>query len=166
MITDLAQAGLREMRAQAHSNCVVCNPANRRSLCLEFTASDDGGVQARFDCHESFEGYAGMLHGGVIASLLDGAMTNCMFAHGIPAITAELTVRFRHPVLVSHVAVVRAWIERSSPPLHLLKAEVLQDGQLKATALGKFMEQADSVMGTRKSGRIESHAGGQHEGKR
>ena len=143
MITELPQVDWRETRAQAHANCVVCSPANSRSLRLEFAASDDGGVQACFDCDKAFQGYASMLHGGVIASLLDGAMTNCMFAHGIPAITAELNVRFRHPVLIGQFATVRAWIERLSPPLHLLKAEVLQDEQLKATALGKFMEQHD-----------------------
>ena len=160
MITDPGQMELRETRAQAHSNCVVCSPTNSRSLCLKFAASDDGGVRASFECDKSFEGYAGMLHGGVITSLLDGAMTNCMFAKGIPAITAELNVRFRHPVVTNQIAVVRAWIERSSPPLHLLKAEILQDKQLRATAFGKFMEQADSVAGIHQSRRIEPHAGG------
>ena len=140
MITELAQGGLQHMRAQAHSNCVVCSTSNGRSLGLKFTASADGGVQARFDCAKAFEGYAGILHGGVIASLLDGAMTNCMFAHGIPAITAELHVRFRHPVAIDQVASVRAWIERSSRPLHMLRAEVVQGEQLRATASGKFME--------------------------
>ncbi len=142
MITDLAQTELQQMRAQTHSNCVVCSPANARSLCLEFTASDDGSVQACFDCDESFEGYAGMLHGGVIASLLDGAMTNCMFAYGVPAVTVELTTRFRRPVLVGEIATVRAWIERCLTPLYQLKAEVSQNGHLKANASGKFVDQA------------------------
>ena len=141
MITESGQTELRQTRAQAHSNCVVCSPANSRSMCLKFAKSDDGGVRASFECDKAFEGYAGMLHGGVITSLLDGAMTNCMFAKGIPAITAELNVRFRHPVIISRLATVRAWVERSSPPLHLLRAELLQDEQLKATALGKFMGQ-------------------------
>lgn len=142
MTTEPAQAGLQRMRAQAHCNCVVCSPSNGRSLRLQFVASDDGGVQASFDCDKAFEGYTGMLHGGVVASLLDGAMTNCMFAHGIPAITAKLTVRFRHSVVINQVATVRARIERSSPRLHVLNAEIIQDKQVKATALGKFMNQA------------------------
>ena len=119
-----------------------------------------------YDCDRAFEGYAGMLHGGVIASLLDGAMTNCMFANGIPAITAELTIRFRHPVVIGRTATVRAWIERSSPPLHRLRAEVVQDEQRKATAFGKFMERADSVARTHHTRRIEPDTGGYSEGKR
>lgn len=141
MTIESVQAGWRQMRAQAHSNCVVCSRSNGRSLQLKFAASDDGHVQASFDCDQAFEGYAGMLHGGVIASLVDGAMTHCMFAHGTPAVTAELTVRFRHPVVVGTAATVRAWIDRSLSPLHVLKAEVVQGMQVKATAAGKFMEQ-------------------------
>jgi len=40
---------------------------------MEFDVDDDGGVQATFQCVESFEGYPGILHGGVISSILDGA---------------------------------------------------------------------------------------------
>ena len=156
MITELAQPGSQHMCAQAHSNCVVCGCANGRGLHLEFAESDDGGVHASFDCDDTFEGYAGMLHGGIVASLMDGAMTNCMFARGIPAVTAELRVRFRHPVITGNVATVHARIDRSSPPLHLLSAEIIQDGQTRATASGKFMEYADLTTGRHKSQPVKS----------
>jgi len=102
----------------------------------------DGGVQAHFDCDSAYEGFPGMLHGGVISCLLDGAMTNCLFAHGRRGITGELKVRFRHPVVTGQSTLVRAWIESSSPPFHVLKAELIQDQQVKARATGKFLEQA------------------------
>ncbi len=103
---------------------------------------EDGSVQARFNCDKVFEGYANVLHGGVVSSLLDGAMTNCLFAHGHPGVTAELTVRFRHPVRTGEAVTVRAWIERCFPHLHVLRAELVQNGQLVATARGKFMDRA------------------------
>jgi len=133
----------REIQEQAHSVCIVCGHANDRSLGLKFTQLDDGSVQAIFNCDSIYAGYQNYMHGGVIALLLDGAMTNCMFAHGCLAVTAELKIRFRHPVITDKVARVRAWIDQSSPPLHLLKAELVQDNQVKATAAGKFMEQPD-----------------------
>jgi len=129
------------MQSQVHANCVVCGSCNERGLGLEFALLEDGGVETAFSCDNAFEGYANVLHGGVISSLLDGAMTNCMFAHGCAAITAELNVRFRHPVVTGQAATVRAWITRSAPPLYVLKAEVLQAGRVKATATGKFMDQ-------------------------
>jgi len=133
------------MQPQRHINCIVCGPANKRGLGLEFSLSQDGAVEAVFDCDEVFQGYEHVLHGGVVSSLLDGAMTNCLFAKGCCAVTAELNVRFRHPVVTGRDARVRAWVERSTRPLHILKAEVVQDGQVKATASGKFMDLPDRL---------------------
>jgi hypothetical protein len=36
---------------------------------------------------------------------------------------------------------LRAWIERSSPPLQVLKAKVVRGTQVKAMVAGKFMGQ-------------------------
>ena len=141
MTTELMQAVLMKMRSQVHANCIVCSSSNERGLGLDFTLSEDKGVESNFDCNRAYEGYANVLHGGVISSLLDGAMTNCMFAYGCSAVTAELKVRFRHPVVTGQIATVRAWIVQSASPLYIVKAEVLQGGQVKATATGKFMRQ-------------------------
>jgi hypothetical protein len=35
---------------------------------------------------------------------------------------------------------VRAWIDYSAPPLHVLKAELIQNELTKANATGKFVE--------------------------
>jgi acyl-coenzyme A thioesterase PaaI-like protein len=127
---------------QAHPNCFVCSPGRRSGLRLQFVLLDDGSVQATFDCSRAFEGYPGLLRGGVIFSLLDGAMTHCLFAHGQQGITGELKVRFRHPVITDRRAIVRAWIDRSIPPFHVLQAELIQDEWVKAKATGKFVERA------------------------
>jgi len=141
MSTDLTQTKLARIRAQAHANCVVCSRSSKRGLGLEFTVSEDGSVQATFSCDKAFEGYANVLHGGLISCLLDGAMTNCMFAHGYAAVTAELNIRFQHSVVIGEPVTVRARIDRSSSRLHVLKAEVVQNQQVKASAVGKFMKQ-------------------------
>ena len=141
MTIDLMQTKLMKMQSQVHANCVVCSSSNERGLRLEFALLEEGSVETAFNCDKAFEGYANVLHGGVISSILDGAMTSCMFAHGCSAVTAELNVQFRHPVVAGQAATVRAWITRSAPPLYILKAEVLQDGQVKAMTTGKFMDQ-------------------------
>jgi len=109
-------------------------------LGLEFTVHDDGSVSASLHGHPALEGLGGCLHGGMIASLLDGAMTNCLFAHGRVAMTGDLRVRYRKPVLVGQEMIIRAWITDSQPPLHLLEAELKQEGCIKAIASAKFME--------------------------
>ena len=141
MTTDSAKIDLARIRAQEHANCMVCSPSSKGGLGLQFDVSKDGSVQATFSCDKVFEGYANVLHGGLISCIIDGAMTNCMFAHGHAAVTAELNVRFQDSVVIGEPATVRAWIDRSRPRLHVLKAEVVQNEQVKATAVGKFMEQ-------------------------
>jgi acyl-coenzyme A thioesterase PaaI-like protein len=118
----------------------VCGAENPDGFRLAFTRREDGSVESRFRGRSAFEGYPRQLHGGVIAMLLDGAMTNCLFLGGRVAVTGELRVRYRHPVRVERDATVRAWIERERPPLRLLRAELLQDGRVTATATAKFVD--------------------------
>ena len=142
MTTDAVDIEFNNVRGRAHANCVVCGLSHEHGLGLEFTLLKDGSVQAPFECGEAFEGYVDTVHGGVIAAALDGAMTNCLFAHGRAGLTGELKVRYRHPVLTNHPAVVRGWIERSSPPLYLTRAELVQGGEVKVTATAKFMDRS------------------------
>jgi len=132
--------GLQHARDRIHPGCVVCNPANASGLKIEFQPQSDDSVMGEFLAGSEYEGYPGLLHGGVTAALLDGAMTNCLFAHGIKALTAELKIRFREPVHVQTKTTVCARLTESHGRLHGLRAELRQEGQLKATALGKFIE--------------------------
>lgn len=119
---------------------MVCGQSNPFGLGVKFNSEADGSVRATFLGHAALEGFEGCLHGGMIASLLDGAMTNCLFAHGCVAMTGELNICFREPVQIGEEMSVRAWIKNSSPPLHLLVAELKQGGRVKAAATAKFME--------------------------
>src|ERR1035437_7630859 len=138
--TASSQTRLKTARAKAHPFCLVCSQSNPLGLGLDFTVHDDGSVSASFLGHSALEGFQGFLNGGMIASLLDGAMTNCLFARGHVAMTAELKVRYRKPVLIGQEMTLRAWITRSQPPLHLLEAELKQEDCIKAIASAKFME--------------------------
>jgi uncharacterized protein (TIGR00369 family) len=106
---------------------------------VAFESIDDGSVRARFGCEERFEGFPGVVHGGVVAALLDGAMLNCLLASGTVAVTARLSIRYRGAVCTGREAVVRARCTRSTSSLHVLEAEVSQEGRVKATAEGTFM---------------------------
>ena len=127
------------LREQAHPRCVVCGPAHPHGLQLACVPQPDGSVEAVFAGEERFEGYPDQLHGGIAAALLDGAMTNCLFARGIEAVTAELRIRYRHPLTTNTRVTVRARILETHPPLYRLRAELRQNGQVKVLAEGKFM---------------------------
>jgi len=139
VITETLTQTFQQVRQQTHPRCVVCSQQNSQGLKLDFHPAANGAVEAEFTFDTLFEGYPNMLHGGVICAILDGAMTNCLFSHDCIAVTADLHVRFRHPVATNHSACVHAWISRSTTSLYEVKAKLIQDEQLKVTATGKFM---------------------------
>lgn len=160
MTTRPAQDLLERTSNTAHAQCIVCGWAADGGLGLSFRLRSNGSVEAKFAGSPRYQGYENILHGGVVSSLLDGAMTNCLFAHGIVAVTAEMIIRFRHPTAASLPLVVRAHIGRSQSPLHIVEAEIVQEGQVKAKAQGKFLER-ESGAGPFAVERREDHGTGE-----
>lgn len=122
-----------------HSQCMVCGDLNPRSLQVSFEKTADEAVIASFTARPEYQGYDNQLHGGIISSLMDAAMTHCLFHQGISAVTADLRVRFLYPVSCNTTIDLRAWLFFSCPPLHHLKAEITLNGVVMARADGKFM---------------------------
>jgi acyl-coenzyme A thioesterase PaaI-like protein len=98
-------------------------------------------VTATFRSNAGLQGYDNLLHGGVIAALLDAAMTHCLFHHGVQAVTGDLRVRFRRPISCNAEITLRARILAPGPRLYRLGAEALVAGTAVAWAEGKFMPQ-------------------------
>lgn len=129
----------REIVNCLHPRCVLCGPHNPWSLGLEFQADPDGSVQTTFRGHERLQGYEGILHGGVIASLLDAAMTHCLFHHGVHAVTAALDIRFKEAVPLKVPLLVRAHPRSMRPSLFRLEAEIIWEDRVLASAEARFM---------------------------
>lgn len=144
-----ARERMDRTREGRHPFCVVCGPGNLAGLHLRFFTRPNGGVQAVFGCKRQYQGYPNTLHGGIICALLDGAMTNCLFAHGRTALTAEMTVRFLRPVATERNVIVRAWIEHARHSLYHVAAELRQDGTVVATATAKFLGRKKSTTARR-----------------
>jgi len=143
MITEAKKNKLTNIRKRLHPNCVVCSRSNTRGLQLEFDLCEDGSVAANFELDETLEGYPGIPHGGVISSVFDGVMGNCLFAQGCTPMTAALNIRFRYPIAMHKNATASARIVSSSNSVYVLQAEITQNGQIKATAEGKFVDHPD-----------------------
>jgi acyl-coenzyme A thioesterase PaaI-like protein len=134
------QHSLRVIQPDAHPFCFVCSASNPMGLALDCVPDPDGGVRAGFLAHAAMEGYPGVLHGGLVASLLDGAMTQCLFAQGVVAMTAELTIRYHHEVSTAESLTVRAWLESEAHGRYLVAAEIQQGGRITTRAKAKFLE--------------------------
>ena len=139
-MTNPTQDSLEITKRQAHPGCIGCGPENTHGLALEFSVRTDMGVQAEFSCSRRYQGYPGFLHGGIASLLLDSAMTNCLFAHHVTAVTARFIIRYLHPVAIDQPATVRAWIREYEPPLYVLEAELAQRDKIMVRASAKFID--------------------------
>jgi uncharacterized protein (TIGR00369 family) len=128
------------LQAAEHEGCCVCGASDSLGLGLVFLTQDDRSVVATLPCDPWLRSYRGFLHGGVISTVLDAAMTHALFASGVVGVTAELTVRFLAPVKLGRAATVRASVVCSrSHGLHLLQALLEQDGAPRARATARFL---------------------------
>ncbi len=108
---------------------------------MNFESGDTNDqIRASFHVKDDLQGYPGILHGGVIASVIDGAMTHCVFARGIAAVTVEMKLKFRNPVQTGKDASVHARLVESVHGLYTLEAEITQSEQVMVTAVAKFLE--------------------------
>ncbi len=87
-----ATASLEEQERYGH--CFACGAANESGLNLEFEAFDDGSVSALYVPQERHQGWPNVLHGGIVATLLDEAAAYVAYARGQHAATARLNVRY------------------------------------------------------------------------
>ena len=130
---------LDHTRQVEHPGCWVCGPRNETGLRMDFRSVGEGEIRGTFACSERFSGYSGCIHGGVVSSLLDGAMTNCLMSQGKVSVTADLLIRFRKPVLVGRPATITARLLQVRHGLHTVEAELEQDGELRAEGSGRFL---------------------------
>jgi uncharacterized protein (TIGR00369 family) len=122
-----------------HRNCLLCGNQNPQSLGLTFDKQPDGSVSARCQASEDHQGYDGILHGGIIASLLDSAMTHCLFMQGVEAVTAELKVRYLHPVPCGSQITIHAHLEETFEPLYRLRANLIIGDKIVARGEARFI---------------------------
>ena len=91
--------------------CFACGKANPSGLGLEFR-NEKQKMVAEFTPLKAHQGYKNIVHGGIITAVLDEAMIKAASAGNIPAVTADIAVRFRKPLFVGDRAVVEAEILR------------------------------------------------------
>lgn len=126
--------------APGHDECLICGYRNPWSLGMRFDAGEDGTVCGRFHGNSRLQGYRGLLHGGVLAAVLDAAMVHCLFHRGVHGVTGDLHVRFVRPVPYDSTVEVRAHIHTVTPPLYYLKAEIVEGNRIMAWGEATFME--------------------------
>ena len=127
------------MIIEDHANCIVCGFQNPLGLNLDFKRAPDGSVTALWRSTWCHQGYKGVLHGGIIATLLDGAMTHCLFQNGIRGVTCDLNIRFRKPIPCGDEILIYSRLLSTRKSLYRLESGILMRQELMAEGQARFM---------------------------
>jgi uncharacterized protein (TIGR00369 family) len=132
---------LTPMAHSAQNRCFGCGPANPAGLHLEFLLAEDGSVVCLVNIPDTYEGPAGYLHGGIIATLLDEAMSKAVRARGKTAMTRQMEIDYLRPVPSGAPIRMEGRVARSEGRKHWTEAKILDSGgTVLAQGKGLFIE--------------------------
>ena len=126
------------MADRVANRCFVCGPDNPAGLRLRFV-QDGARVRAEFVPREEHVGWEGIVHGGILAAVLDDAMGNVFYLQGYQALTARMEVRFRRPVRPGEHLEVRAWVAAEDTRTVTTRAELVRNGEVVCSAEARFL---------------------------
>ena len=121
-----------------HRNCFACGSNNGMGLGLKFYKHEDGTVFGNFFADPKFEGYSGIIHGGIVATLLDSAMTHCLLMEDVPALTGRLSIKYSTAIRTGTVVKLEAGVIGQRHETFILEVKASVDGKKVASAEGKY----------------------------
>ena len=123
------------------NGCFGCGDDNDAGLHLQFFIDDQQRVLCRVTLAKQFQGPPGHAHGGIIATLLDEAMSKANRHRNITAMTRHMSIDYLKPVPLATPLLLEGWSKSESGRKHRCTAELRSpDGTVLASATGIFIE--------------------------
>ncbi len=121
--------------------CFGCGGANVRGMQLTFEQDDAANkIRGAFRLGPEYQGGAGFIHGGIIATVLDEVMGKVCHFRGVRAVTAELGVEYLKPVPVDVDLLIEGYETEMNGRNIRIAGEIRdQSGQLLARGKGRFV---------------------------
>lgn len=122
--------------------CFVCGARNQDGLRLTLrTNPERGESEAEVVFPGRFQGWHGIVHGGLLATVLDEALIYAAGAKGLKCVTGEITIRFIKPARTDVRHTVKGRFIEDKGRIVLAESEVLDaEGIQVARASGKLFK--------------------------
>ncbi len=138
----LMKAAMKKHPSLRKNFCFGCGKDNPEGMRLRFhhdEATDK--FVAHFRLGRRFTGPPRHAHGGIIAAILDEAMSKPSKPLGVMAPTIELTVKYLRPVPLGQKLTALGWQVRKEGREHYREAEIRNEaGDVLSSGKGKFLE--------------------------
>lgn len=120
--------------------CFACGPENLDGLRLTWKRENQT-VSAHFVPERKHQGWKGIVHGGILATLLDEAIAQMAWLLHSGALTAEMTIRYIAPARIGETLHIRGELIKDAKKLLEVKASISDStGTLIAHATGKAIK--------------------------
>jgi len=127
------------MKLDVDDMCFACGKGNPIGLKLDFAFEGEDYV-THFEVKPQYQGWTGIVHGGLLATVLDETMARLLWEHDRNAITGRLKVRYHQPAKIGEKLTVRARITKDRARLIETQAQAVNaDGTLVAEATAVSM---------------------------
>ena len=127
------------LSVQFQRACFGCGVDNPHGLQLQFRVDPYGVAEASWIPDTKWEGLQGVVHGGIVTTLLDEAVAKAVAAAGCKSMTVDLRVRFRQYAKTGEPLQVRGWVvKRRRRLIEAEAAVVAHDGSERAHAWATF----------------------------
>jgi acyl-coenzyme A thioesterase PaaI-like protein len=129
----------------AYDRCFGCGAQNPIGLHLGHFAETADGLEAPFTPGSNFNGFHGVVHGGVIATALDEISAwSAIVSEGVFVFTAKLDIRYRTEAKVGDTFVLSGTVTQRRGRRLLIDAEMRSGDTVAAQSSGLFVV-ADTV---------------------
>ena len=124
----------------APHNCFACGTLNSGGLGIVLHV-EPGRSWTELALERRFEGWDGIIHGGILCTILDEVMAWALVGEDNWGVTARMAVDFRRPVAVGMAIRAEGWITRSRRRIVDTAGEILdaESGLVLASATGVYM---------------------------
>ncbi|HEX2959538.1 MAG TPA: PaaI family thioesterase [Chitinispirillaceae bacterium] len=103
--------------------------------------TDDGRFHGEFTCQDIHQGFEGIVHGGVLGSIIDTVMARCLMGHGFLCMTTTLNLRYHQPVRTDSLCTFSTWIKSFKiGSIYQLSCTIKQKELLCTSASGNFIK--------------------------
>lgn len=124
------------------NGCFACGKSNPIGLKLEFTQEGDEYV-TYFTPKKEHQGWVGIVHGGIVCTVLDEVMARALHVLGVNAVTGEITVKFKRPTRVGQQTRFAGRLVSENGRVISCSARATDsDGQIIAEATSKIIKVA------------------------
>lgn len=131
------------VKLQDSNNCFVCGNDNPQGLHVRYEIDEAAKtIRGVYRARAEHEGYNRIIHGGVISAIMDEAMVKLAWKLGMPAVSAEITVKFKSPAAPGDELIVSAWLTKTANRLIEVESKVERGPVVISEAKGKLLRTA------------------------